>query len=596
MSVSVKACTSMICTVRIVAFGTDLWDRDFCLVDIVVSSLTLRAFRTGCRLFYAFNNPGVGSDHASVDGEMTAAPTASQLNVTEPDQGLNASTSAPTSVGNYTTQAVNSQSVVAQPPQPSSAGGDATYSWWIIFLLVRQVMTFGLARGVQFLIVALSLRVNGGYLVGPLCKLFILQARGIPLQLVVWVLLDFALLFGDGRFPNHWLYYQDFLGVFNEDNPSGDVTGSNRYRGILIFALCTGLAVAAKRFFIGLRFGKASYHRYAERLSVILKQMVDIITVARFGSHEQIVTSSLLEQTGCVSRLLSDADGTNRGIISDDDDDDDDDSSDKYAIPMLIRPNTTGRTMTDSIKVKINELLGDWEEPDLIETTLEDPSLSSLVQFRASVGVLDSDYPFSPAFGCAKTRVEVVECAQRLYFDLMKIQKGITSEHHQGPVLKFHTIALSAVQRRGIFDRQEVKDLLKVFRPARNGDITLLDFCKSIDCVYKEMRKLRANIANEGRMNAATERILNVVFYFLLICIGLAVVGVDPFTFFGACSAFLISFSFMIKQCSSNYFRGLLFVLVQRPYDIGDRINVGKIVTAAATGGSPGWIVKDVTL
>ena len=52
----------------------------------------------------------------------------------------------------------------------------------------------------------------------------------------------------------------------------------------------------------------------------------------------------------------------------------------------------------------------------------------------------------------------------------------------------------------------------------------------------------------------------------------------------------------MISGASSDYFRGLLFITIQRPYDIGDRINVSHSQSAADPNGSSGWIVKDVSL
>jgi len=46
---------------------------------------------------------------------------------------------------------------------------------------------------------------------------------------------------------------------------------------------------------------------------------------------------------------------------------------------------------------------------------------------------------------------------------------------------------------------------------------------------------------------------------------GLSVIGIDPWTLFGLFSSFILGFSFMISGASSNYFKGILFILVQRP-------------------------------
>lgn len=52
----------------------------------------------------------------------------------------------------------------------------------------------------------------------------------------------------------------------------------------------------------------------------------------------------------------------------------------------------------------------------------------------------------------------------------------------------------------------------------------------------------------------------------------------------------------MIGSASSKYFEGLLMILVRKPYDIGDRIVVADVEKESSPTGSPGWIVKDITL
>jgi len=117
-------------------------------------------------------------------------------------------------------------------------------------------------------------------------------------------------------------------------------------------------------------------------------------------------------------------------------------------------------------------------------------------------------------------------------------------EEEAGSMLQFHTVTLTALKKDGKFDDKLAKDLVTLFRPARDGDIQLVDFCKSIDSLYKEIRKLRASIATESRMNAASEACINVVFYFLLIIVCLSVLGIDPLALFGFMASFILGFFF----------------------------------------------------
>jgi hypothetical protein len=68
-------------------------------------------------------------------------------------------------------------------------------------------------------------------------------------------------------------------------------------------------------------------------------------------------------------------------------------------------------------------------------------------------------------------------------------------------VLTFDVIALLAVQGNGELDLELMRSLIKLFRPDRDGNLSLLDFAKSIDTCYKELRVLRASISNSSKVS-----------------------------------------------------------------------------------------------
>jgi hypothetical protein len=252
--------------------------------------------------------------------------------------------------------------------------------------------------------------------------------------------------------------------------------------------------------------------------------------------------------------------------------------------------------MTNSQELQLDQLLGSWEDFEEEESEVEPPSLSSIVQFRASVSALDSDFVFSHHFGRTKTRTDVIICSEHFYNRLMAVQEGLDNGFQDYPVLKFHTIALTAINKNGEFNKQQAKQLVRIFRPARNGDISLVDFAKSVDTIYKSIRKLRASIVNDGRMNAATETLLNLLFYFTLSIIGLAIIGANVNVLIGILFTFVLGFALMLGEAAGTYLLGFLFIMVQRPYDIGDRISIHGAEEEPNATGAPGWIVKDLTL
>jgi len=130
--------------------------------------------------------------------------------------------------------------------------------------------------------------------------------------------------------------------------------------------------------------------------------------------------------------------------------------------------------------------------------------------------------PFGDAVGLvvgiANTRLQVVAGAEHLYEALLAKQVLLFQDDVEanGDVLLFRTIARIALQGDGVLNRDVARDLVTLFRPSREGTLCLLDFCKSIDSLYKDTRLLRANIANEAKLNAASEKIFSVGFFFVL--------------------------------------------------------------------------------
>ena len=534
-------------------------------------------------LYYVFDNPivNVDSNSSILDSLLirpsTPAPTPAPTNVTalnitnstvptpapvpfkfrqnQPTTppsggGLNVFGGVPAQAPNVKIVETEEGAIVAEVTEQYPS-----YSWWVLFLGVRQVVTFGLAKGVGFLICQSAIMFPSFALCSPMMRVFILQAKGWPMHLFWWAILDLAMLYGGSQFADHWLFWQDAIGLFNAENPAGEVTSNPQYRGILIFSICFALAAAIKRFWVGMRFAKSSYYRYADKLSQVLRQLLLVSKVAQFA---QTAVKDLMDSTSdfempafSIRPSEDEYDKPLNDKKNDDDDDDDDDDSgnlkvgssrradgddkssifrkardeaqkltERLSIPVQGQrpnlPSATNNIMSSSQEVKIQELLGEWEELEITDKPIEEVSMAAIVQFRASISVLDSEFPFSLAFGKCKTRSQVTVGSQRLYEKLQKITAESDLESNEiSTFLRFSTIALVAMRSNGDMDRAMVKELMRFFRPNREGQLSLLDFCKSIDGLYKELRMLRKNIANEARLNSAGEKILNFVFYFI---------------------------------------------------------------------------------
>jgi len=151
------------------------------------------------------------------------------------------------------------------------------------------------------------------------------------------------------------------------------------------------------------------------------------------------------------------------------------------------------------------------------------------------------------------------------------------------------------LDHRFFIDTKQTSESVENFL-GRNGDISVIEFCKSIDIVYREMWKVRARIANESRMNAASEQILNIVFYFFLCWIGVNLFQYNSTAVIDIVATFVIAISFLSSEASGSFVKGFLLILVQRMYDIGGRIIVNEVGQEPSQLGSSGWFVKDLNI
>ena len=82
-----------------------------------------------------------------------------------------------------------------------------------------------------------------------------------------WAIFDILLLqTTDARkttdyaaFVHHWGFWQDWVGLFNKENPSGDVVSNEWNKSILVNAIIVGVAVAVKRLVVGLLLGRQTF-------------------------------------------------------------------------------------------------------------------------------------------------------------------------------------------------------------------------------------------------------------------------------------------------------------------------------------------------
>ena len=68
-------------------------------------------------------------------------------------------------------------------------------------------------------------------------------------------------------------------------------------------------------------------------------------------------------------------------------------------------------------------------------------------------------------------------------------------------------------------------ETLKRATPNSSGYLNKLEFVSSIDNVYRDLRVFRASLANSSSIDDAYETMINIVYYILIIFLGLIILG-----------------------------------------------------------------------
>ena len=163
-------------------------------------------------------------------------------------------------------------------------------------------------------------------------------------------------------------------------------------------------------------------------------------------------------------------------------------SDDEPPIPAVHEP-VQGLLREKSTTARIKAMLDGWEEPVNKADKMAEPTIHEILQFRKALSFLNDTHPFGSAFGPAFTRETCIKSAKNLYKRLLALSPGDS-------VLNFDIIGVLAYNIDGTFDDNKAKSLVRLFRPDKFDEMSLLNFVQSCDFVYKKLRLLRASVGN----------------------------------------------------------------------------------------------------
>ena len=256
---------------------------------------------------------------------------------------------------------------------------------------------------------------------------------------------------------------------------------------------------------LGFYLGRKTFKNYAEDLTKVMKKIVllgKVGILARRLAREAILSGDVSSQRRVSMHPLGmTRENFNVLLRSAVDDNDNNENASQEDIPhgasgtsehsmrssarstrsagFLADTEDQHEGLTREQKKKVRELLGEWEEPEKEFDIDGIVSIGAILQFRASLATLESPFMFTLSWGDVSNRERTILSTQKV-FRRLNLRTPDTN------TVKFDIVAKAAVDDDGDLDQDMLKDLIRLLRPNRDGDLSVLDFVKvSFCCLYR---------------------------------------------------------------------------------------------------------------
>lgn len=111
--------------------------------------------------------------------------------------------------------------------------------------------------------------------------------------------------------------------------------------------------------------------------------------------------------------------------------------------------------------------------------------------------------------------------------------------------------------------------------PSGQSRITEKRCIEAFLTVYKDFKFLSTSVNDFGVLQASIQRVINIVFWFIMFVMFMATVNIGLSEFIIPFGTIIVAGSFALSSSVSNLFLAMSFVLFMMPYDIGDKVIVG---------------------
>lgn len=120
------------------------------------------------------------------------------------------------------------------------------------------------------------------------------------------------------------------------------------------------------------------------------------------------------------------------------------------------------------------------------------------------------------------------------------------------------------------------RDAYNVFDYDKDGSISKSEFRSAVIRIFREQRNLAQSVANTGSALSVLDTISMWVVSAGLFLLALALLGVRVQSILAVTASVVLGLNFVIFDGANKTFGAILFVFLMHPYDVGDRIVIGR--------------------
>lgn len=120
------------------------------------------------------------------------------------------------------------------------------------------------------------------------------------------------------------------------------------------------------------------------------------------------------------------------------------------------------------------------------------------------------------------------------------------------------------------------RDAYNVFDYDKDGTITKSEFRAAIVRIFREQRNLTQSVANTGSALSILDTMSLWIVGAGLFLLALALIGVKVQSILAVMASVILGLNFIVFDGANKTFGALLFLFLMHPYDVGDRVVIGR--------------------